>query len=333
MAGRTFLMDGLVMSCTDEGSSDGKNHNTEDYDEEDYDDDEEEDDVEIEYKHCDFQEDNHQGDDSAEMEQMIDEDAPSMSAGFYNEIDNFLNKPPPLLKDKQGSKKKKSTIGDQGKKRGGVGKGLPDVPKFAAQAKVSTHRSGPGAKKSGNRVLDERLLQQAFEYVNKVQQEAIIEEVHEESMRMQALKSNSAPILRKALNPDIKSTEGNRTNYQKPKSANAEYMNDNSSRSRPKATGNSKKNPAKGIVRRLRSKTQTANGDQKLYRGFDTSVDVESASSARNVIDFEALVANFEQGTHLQQLREELEQSKASMAESRRAMQKISKEMSGKLRV
>jgi len=322
------------------------------------------DDEEMEYKHNvdqgQFQQEyeHDQGDyeynNDEDIDGLADESVPSMPTGFYSEVDQFLNRPPPglTINNPKGSKKKKKKGGGDGQK-----KQLPDIPDSQnslshVQSKVSTRRGGAG-KKSSNKVMDERLLQQAFEYTNKLQQEAMVEEVYEASMSLQNQKSSSAPQLRPPQYEVDQNSEATRRGgggsggiaQRKPRSADGEYSQSHTSSStaaqrQQAAYGQGKKKHPNSVVRRLRSKTQTSSGggskqprNRSTSGGFDTSCDMESATSTRNVVDFNSLVANFEQGTNLQQLREELEQSKASMAESRRAMQDISKEMSGKMRI
>jgi hypothetical protein len=377
MAGRTFLMDGQAISNDECYSSDEDEGKYSDHEE----DGQEEDEGEVEYmhnnhsaggqgnhqKHSDRQHEYHDeknnvehdeqqyeggdyedDDDDDGLDMQIEEDVPCMPNGFYSEVDQFLNRPPPGLsvKNIKGGGKKKGATEAKKKK-------LPEINDAQqlsnVKSKVSTRRTGPSGKKSTNKVLDERLLQQAFEYSNKLQQEAMVDEVYEASMSLQYQKSSSAPQLRPHQH-DCEQRLGGRMDgggagvaQRKPRSADTEFKQSasTSARKQQAAYGQGKKKPASSVVRRLRSKTQTSSGGnsgkppRSVARsgGFDTSCDVESATSNRNVTDFQSLVSNFEQGTHLQQLREELEQSKASMAESRRAMQDISKEMSGKLRI
>ena len=333
MAGRTFLMDGQAMTCEEKYSSEEEvEKNCEGQDDED----------EMEYDHYGSEQYQEGGEEEEDIdeEKLNEENVPSMPEDYYYEIDHFLNKPPPVLKGVKGEgKKKKNNVTDpQGKKKNTV-KSLPVINKAAVQSKVSTRRTGPG-NKSKSKALDERLLQQAFEYCNKVQQEAMVEEMHEANMKQ--MKSNSAPSLRpqEVLANDLKCAYDNSGIERKPRSANNDFPINSNATHKQKSGGQGKKKPPNSMVRRLRSKTQTSvntNGKPRRTKGndggFDTSTANESASSARNIVDYQALITNFEQGTHLRQLQAELEESKASMAKSRRAMQDISKEMSGKLRV
>jgi hypothetical protein len=345
MAGRTFLMDGQAISNDEQYSSDEGDDN---------DDEEGEEEGEMEYMHYatqqQYQDEQEGEEDEEEFDTLTEENVPVMPTDFYSDVDNFLSKPPPGIgktTKSKGGGKKKNAGSERGQKSSA--KSLPVISdvmsKMNVQSKVSSHRTGPGSRKAGaHKVLDEKLLQQAFEYSNKLQQEAMVEEVYEASMNMQAQKSSSAPMLRPQQQ---QGGGGGGYSERKPRSADTDFQqgSSSSSTSRQNAAGQGgqakKKSAANSVVRRLRSKTQTnANGNsgkpprnKAKSGGFDTSSDAESATSTRNVTDFQSLVSNFEQGTHLQQLREELEQSKASMAQSRRAMQDISKEMSGKLRI
>lgn len=374
MAGRTFLMDGEAISNDEQCLYSDEDDTNEEGEEEEED--------EIEYMHTGVENSYEQEDEDEEFHTLTEDNVPVMPTGFYSNVENFLNKPPPgLAKDahKQGEetggekrkkKKTKKGLGDQIVKREDM-KSLPvihDMPKVNVPSKVSTRR-GPGlnSKKSSHKVLDERLLQQAFEYSNKLQQEAMVEEVYEASLLHGAAgtipqKSSSAPQLRPqeqgAKGVDFRSKGGGGSGSRgvgerKPRSADHDFNVDSASATSRQASHSTsstkgqgqgrKKTGANSVVRRLRSKTQTnvrgLPGSGKPPRstasssGFDTSCEAESGTSTRNITDFQSLVSNFEHGTHLEQLKAELEQSKASMAESRRAMQDISKEMSGKLRI
>lgn len=334
-------MDGQAIShCSEEqyySDEDGKEMGEEEEDGE-----EEE---EMEYLHYGSEQQSQEFDE--DQDALAEDTVPVMPAGFYSDVDSFLSRPPPMaVKGTKGGKKKKKGSGEEK-----LPSSLPvinDLPKMShVKSKVSSHRtgaSGGNSKKAGgvNKVLDERLLQQAFEYTNKLQQEAMAEEVYEASLNMQAQKSSSAPQLRPQHQQlhDYEQGQGHGRGARKPRSADTDFPQGGSTNRQHRVSGDGKKKPANSIVRRLRSKTQTnSNQGGKPPRstaksgGFDTSIDGESATSTRNVTDFQSLVANFEQGTHLQQLRAELEESQASMAESRRAMQDISKEMAGKLRI
>jgi hypothetical protein len=89
-----------------------------------------------------------------------------------------------------------------------------------------------------------------------------------------------------------------------------------------------------GMVKRLRSQTFThqTNETTTTSSSFDTSLSQSDGGSHRQALDFNALVANFEQGLTLKQLKQELEDSRASMAKSKKAVDEISKEMSTKMR-
>lgn len=88
-----------------------------------------------------------------------------------------------------------------------------------------------------------------------------------------------------------------------------------------------------GMVKRLRSQTFThQTNETAIPSSFDTSMSHSDGGSHRQALDFNALVANFEQGLTLKQLKQELEDSRASMAKSKRAVDEISKEMSTKMR-
>lgn len=249
----------------------------------------------------------------------VEDEVPSgMSTDFYADVEKFLNKPPPgFVKNSKKEKKHPKNNTKEGNKKGSLLPNIHDLPKKNVSCKVSTRRT-PGNKKTTKKEIDEALLNQAFEYTNKLQQEAINEELHDTPENVTPLKSSSAPSLHRH-EPLSQETKPHSANSGNKVTSNGVKPSNNRQRG--------KKKPPNGVVRRLRSKTQS-NGDT-----FDTSYSKESATSARNVVDFQALVENFQQGTELNHLREELEKSKASMAQSRRAMQEISKEMSGKLKV
>jgi hypothetical protein len=83
-------------------------------------------------------------------------------------------------------------------------------------------------------------------------------------------------------------------------------------------------------VKRLRSQSHSAAVATAAASGsnFDTTSAPEADNGKRQVLDFDALVANFEQGLGLQKLRAELEASKKSMERSSNTIKQMAAEYS-----
>jgi hypothetical protein len=155
------------------------------------------------------------------------------------------------------------------------------------------------------------LLDQAFQYIDRIQQENILDECNP---LMDQRQSASAPLL-------DRSNEVN-TGVMPPR-------NDRKGNTSSSGSIEKKKKSNNGVVKKLRSQTQANANSNKT--SFDTSSAPQEAGSARNVVDFDALVANFENGITLNQLKAELERSKESMKKSEDSMREITKEFSKKV--
>jgi hypothetical protein len=88
---------------------------------------------------------------------------------------------------------------------------------------------------------------------------------------------------------------------------------------------------SKGVVKRLRAKTQVDNRDPRANEAtddvqFHISKESDDANGRRNPVNFDELISNFEGGVTLQRLRKELEASKQSMKNSENFMKQLSRE-------
>jgi hypothetical protein len=285
----------------------------------------------------DFDEDFQPGDGShARFEdEEVNNKAPEMPQNFYQEVESFLTREPPKLKE---PKKIKSL------KKDGVAKGLvlPDIyaknndvsPPQPPQAtsKVRSKLLSNTNKPTNQRQFDHNLLREAFAYTDKLLKEALIEEANSSlendggdgeyqnlPPRAQGKKagaakgpSRTAPIEAVYVTPH-------------PSSAPASKKKGDSSVYQTSAGG------SKGVVKKLRAKVpsesslQAPNHDAAFNIGNDSG-DV----GRRNPINFEELVSNFEGGVTLQKLRKELEESKQSMKQSENFMRQLSQEYFGK---
>lgn len=239
--------------------------------------------------------------DTGETDEGVSSDEPPhMPNQYYSEVENFLNRPAPSF---SGSVKATS---NESKKSNNL---LPAINKpkkrVVAESKVGSmikSKSEPGKIKSSQ--FDSNLLAQAFQYVDRIQRENTLDDFNPPLMDRQSV---SAPLLERGIKTET-------DNAGEKKSSSNSNLN-----SKAKKSGSS-------IVRRLRAQTQE-NGKSN----FDTTIAPPEAGSARNVVDFDALVANFQDAITLNKLKAELEQSKASMMKSEECMKKITHEFSRKL--
>lgn len=298
-----------------------------------------------------------------ENDGLLNEDStvPLMPDEFYSDVDVFLNRPPPKFKGiLQNKSKTREKLEEKIIKSSSLPVLLPPKPK-KIESKINTGKKGPGKKVE--RYIDPNLLQQAFEYTEMLARESYEQEIQQQRQQQynEKKKSNSAPhdsVTRsrnlmanhRHQNDDNDDDNENDDDYdddeldeiqscdrKQIKLKNAYGSGKGGGHTRTKGNGSQSKSKNKkgnGMVKRLRSQTYThqdqLTGNQSS--SFDTSMTHGDGGSNRQVLDFNALVANFEQGITLKQLKQELEESRASEARSRKAVQDISKEMSSKMR-
>jgi hypothetical protein len=232
----------------------------------------------------------------------VDDVAPGMPNEYYENVETFLSRAPPKIKiDKVKSKSKREI--EQEIAHDIADNALPKLPQIQKKAKsdipprpnvsskvaASLHAK---AKSAGNKEIDADLLMQAFAYVNQLSRD-------QEDEPGERRYPNSAP---EKITP--------------------EKIRDSGYQGKQGNAGQSGKKS--GVVKRLRSKTQPKDNDQAFAL---SSAPLEEES--KGPIDFDSLVANFEQGITLQKLRAELDSSKASIARSEDFMRQLAREYGG----
>lgn len=274
---------------------------------------------------------------------------PKMPDDFYSDVDTFLNRPPPKAKGLKQKSKTREKLEEKIVKSTSFPNILLNQKPKKIESKVNTGRKGPG-KKNDKRIIDDDLLQQAFEYTEKLQREATLENEYDEiiATATSKKKSNSAPHNLQSHTRLHHETEndgedgwseeeeeedmgrrGRMATKNKVDAVSAAYGNPRQKPPKSLSKGQAKK----GVVRRLRSQTADMTTSQREAKeaAFDASSAAQDTTS-RYAVDFDALVANFEQGTTLRALKAELEESRASLARSKQAVQKISSEMASQIR-
>lgn len=278
--------------------------------------------------------------------------APEMPQHFYKEVESFLTREPPKVKDF--SSKKIKNLG--GKPPSASAPMLPDiyarqsyVPAEAppkppqAQSKVrekllsSTSKPKSSKQSAG---LDHNLLREAFAYTDRLLKEAIIEEASSQGAGTDHNEDypHRQPPIGKSNGK--KSNNSSQLRGQPSRTAPIEsiYMaphNDVYQATRKKAdsAGSSRTGgPKGGAVKKLRAKIPSesalgyGNDGSSEGAGFNITSEAELDSGKRNPINFDELISNFQGGITLQKLRKELEQSKQSMKNSENFMKQLSKE-------
>lgn len=259
---------------------------------------------------------------------------PSMPDEYYHHVDEFLKRDPPKLKITDKTKKKKSLQqSDQipieamkpsvllpsiGKRD--IPKSLPrqeliapPKPKAVSKVASSIKAKNPGQSKR----LDENLLLQAFAYTDKLAREAL----EEENEIIQSTKSRP---------PQPGNWEDERALT---RSAPIESSGDDFAPvMKPRASSGSgsvqkSKKGSGGVVKKLRSQTQSdpSSASKGGSSGFVVATMSED-DGQKAPLDFDSLVANFQQGVTLQKLQAELQASQQSMKRSEDFMKQLAKE-------
>lgn len=247
-----------------------------------------------------------------------DDNVPSMPEEFYQNVEHFLARGPPKIK---GEKKKKKGI-DEEPKPSRQGTTLPmlpnptkskaDLPPRPIQPVVAS-KVYAKSEKSKLKEIDPNLLMQAFAYTEQLAREAIVDEDEDGT----GGKTGSAPQRSRPSNQ--------RDLPLHPHTAPVDLGREESAprRQAPKGSG---KSGGAGVVKRLRSKTQAHTDSGPPPAGFTVSAIAEE-DLKKNTVDFDALVANFEQGITLQKLQDELKSSKLSMQRSEDFMKQLARDL------
>jgi hypothetical protein len=232
---------------------------------------------------------------------------------------------------------------------------------------------GPGKKHGGytQRPLDMSLVQQAFQYTEQLQQAALDDELMNGAEDDEGRATGGHRMKKSGSAPSASASgrDRERGDPRQHAKTTATGIATNSSDKGPSrvmmsqeegiygGTGSGSNRPlnqsaaaaaaapkkSKGnMAKKLRTRTQSSDTGGKAAAmaaayssstgGFDTSVQQE-VTMGRNAVDFDALVANFEQGLTLQKLRAELNESKENMEKSKQAMRQISKQASSTMRL
>jgi len=242
----------------------------------------------------------------------INDDAPAMPQHYYENVDTFLNRPPPKLKTI-------TTKGNDVDSKASI-----SLPKLRQQKEELQRqlRMNPGnVKKSANkktndvqRPFNEDLLREAMEYTKKLVRENMIDDIEGDSDRV-AITGGSAPS--RIYDTTEIYTEVPNTRLRRGSISDISNKKKNTNKSK------------KGLVNNLRKQTQKF--ASPAVTEFKTNKEPEE-DLRRVTIDFDALVANFESGLTLRKLQAELEESKQSMKMSQEALKKISQDYSKQLR-
>lgn len=262
-------------------------------------------------------------------EDQMDDNMSQMPSDFYSEVDHFLSRPPPNIKIKKKvgneealrNETKESTLPLI------LNKGIAIPSNNDKRPKDKKVKTGRGGNKSSE-IFDEQLLKQAFQYVESLSQQEVREE-EEDRIRQREIqrltKSGSAPqITSEDTNPYA---GGMRRQYSEESGVSSAPPQ----RKKDKAVSGKPKGKA-SVVQRLRSQAANSSAGAAPSRGdFDLSnVAQPEMCSNRSLVDFDALVKNFEQGILLQQLQNDLAESKASMTRSEEFMKKLAQDYSRK---
>ena len=233
--------------------------------------------------------------------------APVMPQDFYCGFDSFLNKPPPKLGD----------IATKADDRVGLAPPSLEVLKKERDDLLKQQRLDPDNKKKAKSIsienkqatgknksklpFNENLLREALEYTEKLLREH--NDTEDESDPSSNKISKGPKYSIRLNNVPEDSSNNNRI--------------DNPVRRRGGSMDRIQKK--KGLVKKLR--TQTKISSEPL--DFNTSSNNTELDMKRSPIDYDALVANFEQGLTLKMLKAELEESQRNMARSQEAMKKM----------
>jgi hypothetical protein len=255
-------------------------------------------------------EDDYEGDDMLEAEygaeedpqdgaeiDLPDETPPPMPPSFYSNVDSFLTRPPPQVSAFAGKAAVESRVQ------------LPNIASTSVKKKKASSKvkSRIQHTEQPDRRFDPSLLQEAFAYVDRIQQEVLVEE--ETEIKRLPGKSSSAPSLGRPA--EAATSTQKLTAYQ------------SGGPTKQKKQGKAaKQKDGGGLVRRLRSQTN-ADPDAAFS---NLSASALENSGKKPAMDMSALISNFENGILLNKLKAELAASKNSIAESENFMLQLSKD-------
>lgn len=257
--------------------------------------------------------------------------APEMPQNFYENVESFLTRPPPTIKDTVKSTKIKSkgggapskgvTLPDIHAKCSGGNISLPQPPQVPSKVRSKLLSN---ANKPISKPFDHNLLREAFAYTDMLLKEAIIEEANSGPIGGEI---GMAPGGAAARGKEKKGGSG--TTRTAP--VESVYLGPHPD-SAPAALGKGAKAGdqtrrqagAKGVVKKLRAKVPSE--AHLASEVFHVNTEAGADASRRNPINYDELISNFENGVTLQRLRKELEDSKHSMKQSENMMRQLSME-------
>lgn len=259
-------------------------------------------------------EDEGEGNFDSDLFQAAEEEveAPVMPTEYYQSVEYFLSRAPPKLQGSTSDKEKRKKKPDASDEK--PPPVLPQITKNSradgsskpkVQSKVSASIKGTAKAGPTQRNIDPNLLMQAFAYTDQLVREAEEEEA----------KGGSAPHMTRPPLPG-----SDQSNH--PRSAPYDLDADTGgSQNQKGGNGGRQKSKKKGgVVKKLRTQTQNA--------GFSVPVMAEE-DHQKAAMDFDSLVANFQQGITLQKLQSELAASQQSMKQSEDFMKQLTREFGG----
>ncbi|KAJ1427001.1 hypothetical protein B484DRAFT_450452 [Ochromonadaceae sp. CCMP2298] len=268
--------------------------------------------------------------------------APPMPVNFYEGLDSFLMKGPPKLNESSGLVKKKKA--KQSRAPGGPGLVLPDINKQEMESepprppqlpsKVRSKIAGTKRVPAQTR-FDHGLLQEAFAYTDKLLQDNVEEEAgagRDGGRSAPAGAGAGAGAQKVHRSPSGKTLMLSRAAVMETMYRAVPSSNQPGAKKKASVVAGGRAAGAAGAVSKLKGKVRagasTGSGRYDAGGGGFATTDA-SDSSKRSAATFDDLVANFRDGVMLQKLRQELEQSKTSMAKSETFMRELSKEYLG----
>lgn len=282
----------------------------------------------------------------------MDDKPPDMPVEFYHQIDQFLNKPPPSLEggnasnDKDRKKKKKQQQAADKPPLPAEDATLPNLPPAAGTERKPKKADKAVAGKvyaqpapPAQRVIDPRLLKEAFEYTDQLLREAVVEEALEKQAQAVPSSKGKGPsngIARKfaaameshaAHDEDAASMAySHSAGAMFPRSAPAEMISTKRAGMGSKKGGGSGGMGAVKMIRSLKNKAPAGDGPRRALpppaEDFVVARENE-VDPKRHPVDFDNLVANFQSGASLDRLRKELADSQHSLAQSEEVVRKL----------
>jgi hypothetical protein len=303
----------------------------------------------------DYEGDNYNSSQFLDEEEEGDDRAPAMSCEFYERVEEFLKRAPPsigeaILQQDQSSgiktKRKNSKRNEEestNKNNNNINnknklpKVMPD-PYSHVEAKVAVPKKKKNQENvynasnhNNNKSIDPQLLKDAFAFTDNLLKNALLEEAQEQQQQQQ-----QSEYYQKAHHNSNNSNNQQGKLKKHPYSAPAEINSDrdylyqgNNSKSKSEKSGHV------NILKKLKSNknSQSSSSHSQLSRHHQESSNTteftlgkEELETKRNPINFDELVSNFQQGTTLERLRKELEESQRSLATSSQAIKHLSKQ-------